>query len=72
MNGKGVVFLGIGFELMALCVGGFYLGEFVDRHFGWTNVVSTYLVLVLMISWFVHLIYLLKRFEEDDDPPSSN
>lgn len=71
---SGIVFFGIGFELMALCVGGYFLGEFVDQHMGWKGVASTYLVLVLMIGWFVHLIYLLRRFEKEnanDDLPKS-
>lgn len=62
---RGIVFLGIGFELIALCVGGYFLGDFVDNHYGWKNVASSYLVLVLLIGWFVHLIYLLRKFERD-------
>ena len=69
MDGKGIAFFGIGFELIALCVGGHVLGTYVDQYYGWQNFVSTYLVLILMISWFIHLIYLLKRFEDDDAPP---
>lgn len=72
---KGVVFLGIGFELIALCIGGYVLGEYIDQYFGWKNVASTYLVLMLLISWFIHLIYLLRQFEANDDdqtPPPAN
>ena len=71
---KGVVFLGIGFELIALCIGGYVLGDYIDHHYGWKNLASTYLVLILLISWFIHLIYLLRRFEADDDqtPPPAN
>lgn len=63
---NGIVFFGIGFELMALCIGGYVLGGYIDQHFGWKNTASTYLVLLLMIGWFVHLIYLLRRFEKDN------
>lgn len=62
---RGIVFLGIGFELVALCIGGYFLGDFIDKHYGWKNVASSYLVLVLLIGWFVHLIYLLRKFERD-------
>jgi F0F1-type ATP synthase assembly protein I len=65
-NSKGVVFMGVAFELVAMCVGGYLLGEQVDKYYGWKNVGSTYLVLILLIGWFVHLIYLLRRFDEDD------
>lgn len=65
--GKGIVFMGVSFELVALCVGGYFLGEFIDKHYGWNNFASTYLVLILLIGWFVHLIYLLRRFEKEND-----
>lgn len=65
MNGKGIVFMGIGFELVAMSVGGYFLGDFIDKHMGWKAVASTYLVLILLIGWFVHLVYLLRKFEKD-------
>jgi hypothetical protein len=65
--GKGIVFLGVSFELVAMCVGGYFLGEFVDEKMQWKNFASTYLVLILLIGWFVHLIYLLKKFEAEND-----
>lgn len=73
MKNNGIVFFGIGFELMALCIGGYLLGNYIDDYYGWKNTASTYLVLVLMIGWFMHLIYLLRRFEKDnaDDDPKS-
>lgn len=67
MNQKGIVFMGIGFELVAMCVGGYFLGEFIDQHMGWKAFASTYLVLVLLLSWFIHLIYLLRKFEKEND-----
>ena len=70
-KGKGIVFLGIGFELVAMCLGGHYLGEFIDAHYGWKAVASTYLVLALLIAWFLHLFYLLRKFEKDDDQNSA-
>lgn len=63
-----IVFLGIGFELVALCAGGYFLGEFIDQQMGWKTTASTYLVLVLLIGWFVHLIYLLRQFERSRKP----
>lgn len=66
MKNNGIVFFGVGFELMALCIGGYLLGNYIDDYYGWKNTASTYLVLVLMIGWFMHLIYLLRRFEKDN------
>ena len=70
MNNKGVVFLGIGFELVAMCVGGFYLGEYIDSYYGWKSFASTYLVLALLLSWFLHLFYLLRKFEKENEDAS--
>lgn len=64
---KGIIFLGIGFELVAMCVGGYLLGELIDQHYGWKSFASTYLVLILLIAWFVHLFYLLRKFEKDNE-----
>lgn len=66
MNQKGIVFFGIGFELIAMCAGGYFLGDYIDRYMGWKAIGSTYLVLILLIGWFVHLIYLLRKFEKDN------
>lgn len=64
--GKGIVFLGVSFELVAMCVGGYFFGNFIDEKMAWKNFASTYLVLILLIGWFVHLIYLLRRFEQEN------
>jgi len=65
-NNKGIVFFGVAFELVALCVGGYIMGGMIDRHMGWKGTAETYLVLLLLIGWFVHLFYLLRKFEKDN------
>lgn len=68
---SGIVFMGLGFELVAACGGGYFLGGYVDQFMGWKNQGSTYLVLMLLVGWFVHLIWLLRQFEKnnvDSDP----
>jgi 4-amino-4-deoxy-L-arabinose transferase-like glycosyltransferase len=70
----GIVFMGLGFELVAMCAGGYFLGGYVDQFMGWNNKGSTYLVLLLLLGWFVHLIWLLRQFEKNNvdlDPPQS-
>jgi hypothetical protein len=68
----GIVFMGLGFELVAMVGGGYYMGGFIDEHFGWKNVASTYLVLLLLLGWFVHLIWLLRQFEKNNADSNSN
>lgn len=57
--------MGVAFELVAMCIGGWVLGNFIDQYMGWKQTANTYLVLILLIGWFVHLIYLLRKFEKD-------
>ena len=64
---KGIMFLGMGFELVAMCLGGYYLGEYLDQYFAWNMKSGAYLIVILLIGWFIHLIYLIKRFEAEDD-----
>ncbi|MGE4131385.1 MAG: hypothetical protein AB7F86_07085 [Bdellovibrionales bacterium] len=64
---KGLVFSGMAFELVAMSIGGYYVGEYVDHYYGWKATASTYLVLILLIGWFIHLIYLLMRFERENE-----
>lgn len=66
-----MIFAGLAFELVALSFGGHIVGGYIDEYMGWKAVGSTYLVLLLLIGWFVHLIVLLRRFEKenaDSDP----
>ena len=61
--------MGVAFELVAMCAGGYFFGEMIDEKMQWKNLASTYLVLILLIGWFVHLIYLLRQFEKDKSEP---
>lgn len=76
-DNKGIVFLGIGFELIAMCVGGYFMGDYIDQQMGWNGFARTYLVLALLVSWFTHLFYLLRKFEReaedegDQGPPKA-
>lgn len=68
---KGVAFLGMGFEMVGVCMGGYYLGQYIDAYMGW-NQSSAYLIVLLLVGWFVHFIILIKRFQDEtDDGPGS-
>ena len=62
---KGIVFIGSGFELVMVCLGGSYLGSYIDKKMGWNNYATAFLVIALLIAWFMHLLFLLQRFEKD-------
>lgn len=63
---KSMVFLGMGFELVALILGAAYLGDIIDKHMGWPGYGSVLLILLFLISWFFHLLVLLKKINEDE------
>lgn len=70
---KGLVFLGMGFELLGLILGGLYIGGAIDAHMGWPGYGVAFLVVICMVSWMIHLIVLLKRFMADtEDDQTSN
>ncbi len=72
---KGLVFMGMGFELLGLVLGGYYLGDTIDRYFSWPGYGVAGLIVICMIGWMFHLIFLLKRFmasdEQDTDTTNS-
>ncbi len=66
---KGIAFMGMGFELAAVVLGGIFIGGVLEKHFGWTpGYGMAFFIVVGMLSWLYHLIVLLKRFMAEDDP----
>lgn len=68
---KGIVFLGMGFEMVALCMGGYFLGNHVDAYMGWETKSSAYLILLLLVGWFWHFMILVRKFQKENDDPGS-
>lgn len=66
-----LVFMGLGFELVGLIIGGIYLGQLLDAHFGTRGIMVLVILASCLVSWFIHLVFLLKRVEKmgagDDD-----
>jgi F0F1-type ATP synthase assembly protein I len=69
----GLVFMGLGFELIAMFLVGAYIGGLIDKHFGWPNYAFLGLTTALFIAWVTHFIFLLKRFMKasSDKPPET-
>ena len=62
MMKRGLIFMGMGFELLGLILGALFLGQAVDKYFGWNGYGVATFVVVVMISWMYHLVVLLKQF----------
>jgi hypothetical protein len=67
---KGLVFLGMGFELLGLILGGLYLGQTIDKVMNWPGYGVAGVVICCLVSWLIHLIFMLKKFmnEAENDP----
>ena len=57
----------MGFELAAMMIGGLYLGQTIDEHYGTNGLAVAGLSLLLLFGWLYHMIVLLRRFQNQDD-----
>ena len=64
-NNKGLIFMGMGFELVALVLSALYLGKIIDTHYGTKGIFTIILLLSMLVGWIYHLIHLLMKFEKD-------
>ena len=67
-DNRSMVFMGMGFELVILVLGAAYLGKYIDEYFGTAGYWTAGLIVCFMISWFYHLIVLIRKINGDDTP----
>lgn len=63
----GFVFIGMGFELVAIILGAIWLGEKIDETYQTQGLAVVTLIFVLFSGWFVHLILLLRRYMKETE-----
>jgi hypothetical protein len=64
---KYIIFASIGFELVGLIIGCFYLGEFLDSKFHSKGLFFVGLSMASLIGWLVRVIWLLNRIQDKED-----
>lgn len=62
-----IIFASIGFELVGLIVGCFYLGEYLDSKYHTKGLIFVGLSLFCLLGWLFRVIWLLKRTEEQNE-----
>jgi len=62
---KSMMFLGMGFEAVAAVLGGFFVGQYVDRYLGNRGLGPAFGSILLLIGWFFHLLQVMKKFDEE-------
>jgi hypothetical protein len=64
---KYIIFASIGFELVGLIIGCFYLGEFLDAKYHTKGLIFVGLSMACLVGWLVRVIWLLKRIQDQED-----
>lgn len=62
---KGLVFAGLGMEVIGLMVGSVILGTEIDKYFGWKGYSVFFLLLSSFSVWVWHIIVLSKRMMKE-------
>lgn len=62
-----IIFASIGFELVGLIIGCFYLGQYLDAKYNTGGLAFVGLSVACLIGWLVRVIWLLKRIEKQDE-----
>ena len=68
--GKYLIFASIGFELIGLILGAFYLGNYLDEKYQGNGLYFVVLAFIALIGWLVQIIFFLRRFQKEDEAES--
>jgi len=66
---RGATFVGMGFEIVGLLLLGVWLGGFIDKKFALNGMGTAGMVILALVGWFIHLVQLLKKYQNDQDQP---
>lgn len=61
---KYLIFISIGFELIAAVLIGIYAGEIIDKKLQAKGLATALVIFIVLAGWFVHINYLLKKTKE--------
>lgn len=70
MKNNYIIFASIGFELVGLIVGCFYLGEYLDTKYHTKGLIFVGLSLLCLLGWLFRVIWLLKRIQDQEEKSS--
>ena len=64
---KGLVFAGLGMEIIGLMVGSVVVGTKIDEYFGWKGYSVFFLLLSSFSVWVWHIIIMAKRMMRENE-----
>ena len=62
MKNPGVIFIGVGFELFALVLGGIYFGQALDEYYQLNGWGEKGVLAAVLLSWSFHFYILIRRY----------
>lgn len=64
---KYIIFASIGFELVGLIIGCFYLGQYLDQKYNSKGLIFVGLTFMSLIGWLWRVIWLLRRMQKTEE-----
>lgn len=64
---KYIIFASIGFELVGLIIGCFYLGQYFDQKYNTKGLIFVGLTFISLAGWLWRVIWLLRRMQKIDE-----
>ena len=65
--GKYLIFASIGFELVGLILGAFYLGNYLDEKYAGGGLYFVVLAFTALIGWLLQIVLFLRKFQKEDE-----
>jgi uncharacterized BrkB/YihY/UPF0761 family membrane protein len=62
---KSNIFMAMGIEAFVAVLGGFWIGQYVDKYLGNKGMGPAFGSILFLIAWFVHLLQVMKRYDEE-------
>ena len=62
-----IIFASIGFELVGLIVGCFYIGQILDEKYKTNGMIFVGLSFACLIGWLWRVIWMIRRIQKEDE-----
>lgn len=69
---KYIIFASMGFELVGLIIGSFYLGQYLDTRINSKGLVFVGLSLACLIGWLIRVVWMINRIQDKEDNDSTD
>ncbi len=64
--GRYLVFASIGFELVGLVIGCYYLSQTLDHKYNTKGLIFVILTFIAIIGWLARVIWLVRKIQKED------